>query len=196
METSFYAILPLFYATSPKNGGLGLTPAQIGTLIGPCGFVNGCFQALLFVKIIKRLGPKKTFMLGMSMFALIFGLFPVISILTQKRGMDPLVWCIVALQLGLSIVADLTYGCIFMYITSASPSKRLLGTTNGLGQVTVAISRACGPTLATTLFAASLTHNWLAGYAVYLILVCMVFVALYVANLLPNETWPRADEDY
>lgn len=194
METSLYAILPLFYATSPQNGGMGLTPAQIGTLMGPCGFINGVFQALLFVKIVKRLGPKKTFMLGMSMFALIFALFPVISQLTLTTGKTPLVWSIVVLQLGLTIVADVTYGCIFMYITSAAPSKSLLGTTNGLGQVTVAISRACGPTLATTLFAASLTHNWLYGYAVYFVLICAVLVALCVANLLPKETWPRADD--
>ncbi len=82
-----------------------------------------------------------------------------------------------------------------MYITSAAPSKRSLGATNGLGQVTAAVNRAIGPAASTSLFAALLTHNWLGGYAVYLILVIGVLASLRVANYLPDETWPTDDDE-
>lgn len=196
MDIAFNAVQPLFFATPVDLGGLGLSPREIGALIGSCGFVNGFFQLFFFAKIVKRLGTKKTFMLGISMFVLMFAIFPVISQFALRLGKESFwVWLCVVLQLGMAVVGDLAYGCIFMYITSASPTKRSLGTTNGLGQVTAAVNRAIGPAASTSLFAASLTHNWLGGYAVYLILTLGVLGALCVANYLPHDTWPQDDDE-
>jgi len=196
MDIVLSVIQPLFYATSVRLGGLGLSPHEIGALMGSCGFVNGFFQAFFFAKIVRRLGPKNTFMLGTGMFVLMFSTFPVISQLAIRLGkVSVWVWFFVILQLGMVIVIDLAFGCIFMYITSASPGKRSLGATNGLGQVAASVSRAIGPAASASLFAASLTHNWLGGYAVYLILTLGVLASLFVANYLPNETWPIDDDD-
>lgn len=84
-------------------------------------------------------------------------------------------------------------GCIFMFVTTAAPNRRSLGTTNGVAQVVAALLRAVGPASATSLFALSLEHNWLGGGAVYVVLILLACVLWLVAIPLPYEPWPRSD---
>lgn len=44
--------------------------------------------------------------------------------------------------------ADCGIGCIYIYITAASPNKRSLGTTNGLALTLVSIGRMLAPAVA------------------------------------------------
>jgi MFS family permease len=82
---------------------------------------------------------------------------------------------------------------IFIFISSAAPNKRSLGATNGMGQTVVSILRAIGPSVSTSLFAFSLEHDWLGGYAVYLILFVISGLSLKLAARLPKEPWLRND---
>lgn len=85
-------------------------------------------------------------------------------------------------------------GVIFMYVSTAAPNKRSLGATNGIAQLAAAIVRSIGPASATSLFALSVEHNWMGGYAVYAILMGLASLTLVVANRLPREVWPRHDD--
>lgn len=194
LEIAYLAILPLFYTTPIELGGLGQSPAHIGTIMGSFGIANGIFQGLLFAKIVGRVGPKRLFMVGMSLFPVLFALFPVISFVARRQGISPLVWVLVGVQLAVQVIMDCCYGCIFMFVTSSAPNKRSLGTTNGIGQVLAAIARAIGPATATSLFAVSIERNWLGGNAVYLILAVVSSMALFVSNLLPSQMWYRDDD--
>jgi hypothetical protein len=78
---------------------------------------------------------------------------------------------------------------MFMYISSASPNKRSLGTTNGIAQMMVSIQRTIGPAAATSLFAFSLDNNVLGGNFVYVMMLGIVWVGLGVAVQLPKNTW-------
>ncbi|KAI0073875.1 MFS general substrate transporter [Panus rudis PR-1116 ss-1] len=194
-DIAFFAILPLFYATPLSLGGLQLSPAEIGIVMGLFGLVNGSFQACFFARLVDWLGPKRMYMTGMSAFPFIFALFPVISEVAKSRGISPVVWALVALQLVIATIMDCSYGTIFMYVTSAAPNKKSLGATNGLGQVIASVLRAVGPATATSLFAISMERNWLGGYAVFLILAIAATLALYICNMLPSETWHRDEDD-
>src|SRR6185369_2726110 len=58
---------------------------------------------------------------------------------------------------------------VMIFITASAPTKGSLGATNGLAQMSVSVSRAFGPGMATSLFSFSAECNLLGGYAVYVI---------------------------
>lgn len=86
-------------------------------------------------------------------------------------------------------------GSIFMYVTASAPDRRSLGATNGLSQATVSIARAVGPVMASSLYSVSVQHNLLGGYAVYAIMFVLSCFAVLLAQYLPAEAWPEAEDD-
>jgi hypothetical protein len=78
-----------------------------------------------------------------------------------------------------------------MYLSSAAPNKRSLGTTNGLATSVASVQRTIAPAVADWIFAFSIEKNVLGGNFVYLVLLALVGVALYVAAQLPKNMWKR-----
>ncbi|KZT01929.1 MFS general substrate transporter [Laetiporus sulphureus 93-53] len=189
LEIAYRATQPLFYSTPIELGGLGFSPATIGALLGTWGVMNGSVQALFFAPVVRRWGPKRVFMAGMSTFVPLFSLFPLINALAFRTGMTPAVWGVVFLQLTVSIVMDMSFGCILMFVTTCAPNRRSLGATNGVAQVAGSVVRAVGPAFATSTYALSLEQNWLGGYGVYLILIVIACALFTVTFPLPYETW-------
>ncbi|KAI0926214.1 hypothetical protein AcW1_008437 [Taiwanofungus camphoratus] len=194
LDIAYRAIQPLFFSTPIELGGLGLTPATIGAVLGTFGLMNGAFQASFFAKVVRRWGPKRVLVAGMASFLPIFLLFPMINAIAKEAGRTtPLVWAAVVFQLAVSVIMDMSYGCVFIFITSSAPNKRSLGATNGIAQLVAALVRALGPASATSLFAVSLEHNWLGGYGVYAILMAVSCALLSVSMPLPREAWTKND---
>lgn len=111
LDIALFALIPLFYSTPISLGGLGFPPSTIGYCIGAFGLFNGLFQAVFFNKIVKLLGSRMVFMMAMSVFAPLFGLFPVIGYLVRREmSMSWEVWAVVALQLCLLVIMDMGYG--------------------------------------------------------------------------------------
>lgn len=82
-----------------------------------------------------------------------------------------------------------------MFITTAAPNKRSLGSTNGLAQTTVSFARAVGPALTASMFSFSVQYNVLGGYAVYVSLVSMAMSAQFLAARLPDNGWKDRSDD-
>ncbi|KAH9010558.1 hypothetical protein EDB84DRAFT_1542586 [Lactarius hengduanensis] len=97
-------------------------------------------------------------------------------------------WPLIALQLLSRSASDMGFGAVFMLISSAVPSKRPLGATNGLAQTVVSIRRALGPAPAVSLFALSLQNNILDGHLAYVVLLSFVGVAPCATIQLPRDT--------
>lgn len=89
--------------------------------------------------------------------------------------------------MGLAVVTDMAFSSILMYITTSAPSRRSLGALNGLAQTTASIVRAIGPASATSMFAYSLQHELLGGYAVYVAMIAITIVTMKLASALPEE---------
>ncbi|KAI0058970.1 MFS general substrate transporter [Artomyces pyxidatus] len=195
VEIALSALLPLFYSTPIELGGLGLTPAFIGICMGVFGLLNGCLQFLFFARAVHRFGPKRVFVFGMSMFIPIFSMFPLANALARQGGLSLLVWAVVFMQLVLMVVMDMSYGCVFMYISTASPNKRSLGATNGLAQTLISVQRAIGPAISTSLFAFSLQKNIMGGNFVYVVLIGIALLSLLLAAQLPRGTWKSEEEN-
>lgn len=188
IEMMFLALYPLFMSTPVELGGLGCSPAVIGYVLGGLGAYIGVFQLLFFAKFVRRFGERQVLINGVSIYMLYTLLFPLISVLARYRGVTWIVWSLLAFTLSLRALSDMCFGCLFIYITAASP-KNSLGAANGLSQTTVSIARAIGPGLATSLFALSLDKNLLGGYAVYAIIFVFTCVSLLLAIRLPRKIW-------
>ena len=79
LEIALCALLPIFLASSPIVGGLGLSPPSIGTVLGGLGLLNGFIQILFFVPAHEFLGTRLLYTVGVAVFAAIYGLMPLIS---------------------------------------------------------------------------------------------------------------------
>ncbi|KXN84876.1 hypothetical protein AN958_12006 [Leucoagaricus sp. SymC.cos] len=188
------ALLPLFFAMPVEIGGLNFSPPTIGYLWGGYGAATGIFNILFFAKILRRFGEKRVFFVGMTAFTPCYMLMPIMSLCARNAGVGPLVWALVILELALMVLMDMSYGCIFMFVTASSPNKRSLGATNGLSQMTVSIARAIGPALSTSLFSYSVQNNILGGYGVYLLMIILSLLSLVVATMLPTRVWEENDD--
>ncbi|KAH9902985.1 MFS general substrate transporter [Cubamyces lactineus] len=195
LEIAYRAVQPLFFSTPVELGGLGLPPSTIGIILGSFGVMDGIFQALFFAKCVGWWGQKRVFQLGMSMFVPLFLLYPLMNIVARSAGTSPMLWALVVLQLAISVIMDMAYGCCFMFVTSAAPNRNALGATNGMAQLAASVVRAIGPAGSTSLFALSIDRWWLQGYGVYAIFTVLSCVLMLVGLPLPRNGWDSVDND-
>ncbi|KAI9437152.1 MFS general substrate transporter [Lactarius indigo] len=177
------ALIPLVWSTSVESGGLGMSPASIGLWISGYGITNGVFQFVAFPHFVGRFGPWHVFIACIVLFLPVYIMFPLESLASRhsSRTLDLTAGLLMILQLSAETFANMGFGVIFMYISSAAPNKRSLGATNGAAQTMVSIQRAIGPAAATSLFAFSLENNILGGKFVYVVLLALVWVGLGLA---------------
>ncbi|PFH46778.1 hypothetical protein AMATHDRAFT_153861 [Amanita thiersii Skay4041] len=193
LEINLVALIPLFMAIPQSIGGMGASPAVIGIVLGSYGAFLGISQILFFAKIVRRFGERSMFITAMSMYPIIFVLFPTLSMISKNHGPTWLVWTLLIIMHLLMGIMDMGFGCILIYVTAASPNKRSLGATNGLSQTTVSIARAVGPAMATSLLSLSIEKDLLGGYAVYAILFVCSCLALPLATRLPRKVWEEKE---
>ncbi|KAM6490826.1 Major facilitator superfamily domain containing protein [Amanita muscaria] len=187
MEIAFISLLPLLMSTPVEFSDLGCSPAIIGYVLGALGAYVGV--------LVRRFGERRIFIMGVLTMAINSLLLPLISSITRKNGVTWVVWCLLAFVLALKAVLDMSFGCIFVYVNTSSPSKSSLGATNGVAQTMVSFARAIGPGLATSLFALSFEKNLLGGYAVYAVLFLFSWISpLFAVRLPPQlEVWDEKD---
>jgi hypothetical protein len=208
VDIAYRATQPLFFSTPIGGGGLGLDPPSIGKILASFGALNGIFQVTCFARAHSLWGTKKLFVGGLCCAIPMFALFPVMNALARAYGVGPIVYSVVALQvvfsLGLSSCYGMTScllamqyrranlgftGCIFIYISAASPNRASLGATNGIAQLLVSIVRAVGPATTTTLFSLSLAEGYMGGGLVYVVLLAVSLVVVTFGTTLPPEVW-------
>ncbi|KAF7312036.1 Major facilitator superfamily multidrug-resistance DHA1 sub-family [Mycena indigotica] len=189
LNTSLAALIPLFLTMPIGVGGLGLDPPQIGLILSAYGVATGCFNLLFFARLVRWVGEKRTFMIGMSTNFFVFLLFPIMNLLAKANG--ELWWGIYALigcLLLSGAIMDISFSSIFIFVIASSP-KSSRGTVNGLSQTSVSIARAIGPALGTSLFSISVQKNLLGGYFVYAVFFVLSCGAMWLAGRLPEEVW-------
>ncbi|KAG1785984.1 MFS general substrate transporter [Suillus plorans] len=192
LDISRRALVPLFFSTPTYLGGLGFEPSSIGSWLALFGIMDGVLQALLFAKLVDRLGPKRLFSVSVSSYALLMVVLPIMSWLVRARGgVDHAVTFALLCQLVLSAICSMGLGTLLMFMRASAPTKNTLGAINGLGQTSASVARAIGPALATSLFAASKEYNLLGGNAVFVILFMVAIVQSWLGSQLPDKLQDR-----
>ncbi|QRV75725.1 major facilitator superfamily transporter [Ceratobasidium sp. AG-Ba] len=185
-DITYLGIIPVMFAASVQNGGLGLNPRSIGLILGLQGVVTGIVQVFCFAPIHRRFGSKRTFVAGLTAYMCLTLSLPVMNALA-RRGIWWAVWLVMGIHLGLSCPAFMAFGCMTIFVISAATSKSSLGTLNGASQTTISICRAIGPATATSLFAFSIERQVLGGYFVYAVLTCINIGGLVASRWLKEE---------
>jgi len=181
------AIQPLFLAMPVNIGGLDLPPRNVGYILGTYGIANSICQLVMLGRLVRRFGVKAVFVTSISAFIPIYALSPIMNLLVRRNGFSSFVWVVLCCQLSASLVMELGYGCVYMYITAASPNKRSLGATNGLAQTLVSIGRILTPILASSLLSFSIQYHILWGYAAYIALIFLAIGGIGLASQLPTR---------
>ncbi|OAX33305.1 MFS transporter [Rhizopogon vinicolor AM-OR11-026] len=187
LDTAMLTLQPLFYSTPIELGGLGFDPVTIGFWMGSFGIVNGVLQTIIFAPLVHRYGPKSAFQFSIACFIPIFSLPPITNIIARQYGINWLVYSLLTFSLILTVLMHMAFSSILIHITAAAPNKRSLGATNGLAQTAASIVRTFGPAASTSMFAYSLQHKLLGGYAVYVVLVTMSVFSLMLSAKLPES---------
>ncbi|KAF8840251.1 MFS transporter [Paxillus ammoniavirescens] len=182
-----WALQPLVYSTPIEFGGLGFTPMTIGLYMSGFGAANGLIQAFYFAPLVNRLGLKTLLRMGHASFIPIFGIIAIVSWVAKLWGISWVVWVLLGCQLILTILMDMSFTCILMYITAAAPNQRSLGALNGLAQTTASIVRVIGPASSMSLFAYSIQHNFMGGYGAYFVIILMVIATAPLCAMLPDN---------
>ncbi|KAI9454533.1 MFS general substrate transporter [Lactarius psammicola] len=170
VDIAYRAMQPLFFSTPVSNGGLGLAPPAIGRILTYFGILNAIFQLSLLRAHPRTIGHEEAVLPWHGPY-----------------GVGWTVYLSVAIQIAFALGVNSSYGCIFIYISAASPNRASLGATNGLAQLLVSIMRAIGPVAATSLFSLSLAEGYLGGGMVYIVLLGISMVSIAFAIALPRQ---------
>ncbi|KAF9513234.1 hypothetical protein BS47DRAFT_1459060 [Hydnum rufescens UP504] len=160
VNIAFSVLQPLFLSTPIQHGGLGLHPTRIGYILAAQGVLAGSAVLFASARLEQKLRVKTVFTISMASFAILLGAFPVMNAFARvddRIGWQ--VWVVLAVQLLFFGLVNIGYGCIFILVTKASPSRSCLGAVNGCAQTAASLMRAIGPASTTALFAVSVEKN-------------------------------------
>ena len=110
LDVALLALHPLFFATSIRLGGLGMSPATIGLCLGGFGLLDGVAHGLFFPKVIRRVGLKKLFLTSVFLFIPMFATFPVVNHFARKWGLSPAVWGLIVFHFMISCATEMAFG--------------------------------------------------------------------------------------
>ena len=110
MDVGYRAVQPLFFSTPISLGGLGLPVVSIGQILFAAGVTSAIFMLCFFSRIHDRWGPKVAYITGVACLIPCFALFPIANLLARNRGMDPLVWVVIGVQVLLSVGTSMSFG--------------------------------------------------------------------------------------
>ncbi|KAF8207056.1 major facilitator superfamily domain-containing protein [Mycena galopus ATCC 62051] len=181
------ALIPLFYSTPLRFGGLGLKPHHIGLILGTAGICNAVAQAFVGGRVIRRYGPRTMFISAFCGMVFAFAMYPLVAFLAQRAGrVDALVVIALACQLSSNFVIYMGYASTMLFIMDAAPSRASLGSVNGLAQMAGTVFRSIAPSFSSSLFALSAEHQIAGGNFVYIVLVVATLGAVRCSLLLPR----------
>ncbi|KAG9118716.1 hypothetical protein FRC07_006640 [Ceratobasidium sp. 392] len=110
--------------------GIGFDSAEIGGALALSGIFGTLIAVIVFPPLERRVGTTVLFKVGMML--------QVVSIFTFPLGHS-------IAEAG----AGMVFVCNMILVTRSAPSRRALGTVNGLAQMVASASRAVGPAFAT-----------------------------------------------
>jgi MFS family permease len=163
---AFEQLLPVFFSMPESNqepvlpfkfsGGFALSTKTIGLILSCQGFLQMIVQLFLFPVINRRYGSLRTFRYVVMGYPLLYFLVPYLSLVPQTLRYPAiffiLVWKVTA--------QSLSYPSTAIMLVNAAPSKKVLGTLNGIAASSASLARTIGPIMAGVLQAAGLRMGY------------------------------------
>ncbi|KAI2629309.1 MFS general substrate transporter [Hypomontagnella submonticulosa] len=191
---AYTAVVPLFWFTSPANGGFGFTPLQISLAMGLTGLSQAIWLLLVFPPLQHRLGTNGVLRACGVAYPFFLGIMPFMNLILYQ-GTDAAritFWVLVPLLLVLGPGVSMAFTGVQLALNDVSPSPAVLGTLNALALTVTSGLRAFSPVLFTSLFAVSVKGHLVWGYLVWLILTIIAAGFTVSTRLLPAAS----EQDY
>ncbi|THV07908.1 MFS general substrate transporter [Dendrothele bispora CBS 962.96] len=168
---SFNVLFVLFSYTpiSPSSGfgGLGFSASKIGFSLAVSGMISTSIQIFMLPFLLKRVKAEKIYGFSMRLWPVAFLGLPILGLIA-RLGAEPVVggglevregstmyvllWVGIGLVLAVARLGGLAYGVSMILVRNHTPNSEVLGTTNGLVQLAMCISRMISPTIVRSVF--------------------------------------------
>jgi len=125
------------------DGGFGLSAKMIGFILSFQGFLQMIAQVIIFPLVSDRFGPLTTFRIAVLGYPLLYLLIPYLALVPQSLRF----LCISLVLLWKVTAQSFSFPAQSIMLANSAPSKRVLGTLNGLAMSAASLARAFGPTV-------------------------------------------------
>ncbi|TGO85283.1 hypothetical protein BPOR_0412g00030 [Botrytis porri] len=181
-EPSYTPHFPLFF-----TGGLGLSPATIGTAIGIIGAMGLMLQFGVYSWVTYRLGVLYAYRYSLVLFPLAYALAPFLALLPTKSESPhaadgSLIWIgICSLLFVMVIGRTFALPSSLILINNCTPHPSVLSTIHGIAQSVSAGSRTLGPLVFSAVYGQGLKKG-MVGMAWWILMIeaCVAFGASWV----------------
>ncbi|KAJ2331203.1 hypothetical protein GGI00_003362 [Coemansia sp. RSA 2681] len=196
-------LYPIFAATDPRDGGLGLDPRSIGLSLGIEGIVVVYLQLVVYPRLERKYGVLYCYRRGLS-FALPYLVsMPFLSIIaahlqtqtgTSSSFMSfeyTAMWVLLMSFMTMRITSNvLAYTSINLMITNMAPSRADLGFMNGTQQLAMSVMRIFAPAVSGILWSWSIKHSLpfpFNSHLVWMLSASLVAIVLWQSYLIPES---------
>ncbi|KAJ2812202.1 hypothetical protein H4S07_001561 [Coemansia furcata] len=165
-------LYPIFAATDPRDGGLGLDPRSIGLSLGVEGIVVVYIQLMVYPRLERKYGVLYCYRRGLS-FAIPYLIsMPFLSMIAyhvQNQAVTSatsvliemvVMWIILMSLMTMRITSSvMAFTSINMMITNMAPTRADLGFMNGTQQLAMSVVRIFAPIVSGSLWSWSIKHS-------------------------------------
>ncbi|CAA7267909.1 unnamed protein product [Cyclocybe aegerita] len=198
LSSAFDVLFVLFCYSPIRSGGLAFDTSEIGFALSASGFLAALLQAFIMPTILRRVNHAVMYHFSMKIWPYLFVALPFLNIIA-RHGVDAgngqlltstiaLLWTGIVLILAFARVAFLSYSVNMLLIKQYAPNSASLGSTAGLVQFCICLSRAIGPAFASSMFALSAEKNLLWGYLWVLVMASIGLAGCLVSRNIVKES--------
>ncbi|KAJ2875904.1 hypothetical protein H4R27_006382 [Coemansia aciculifera] len=194
-------LYPIFAATDPRDGGLGLDPRSIGLSLGIEGIVVVYLQLVVYPRLERKFGVLYCYRRGLSFAIPYLVSMPFLSIIAAhlKTSASSLsmtyeyigMWVILMSLMTMRITSNvMAYTSINMMITNMAPTRADLGFMNGTQQLAMSVMRIFAPAISGILWSWSIKHSLpfpFNSHFVWMISAVLVAIVLWQSYLIPES---------
>ncbi|KAK7440177.1 hypothetical protein VKT23_017120 [Stygiomarasmius scandens] len=202
---SFNVLFVLFSYTPVSLsglGGLGFSASKIGFSLAVSGLISTFIQIFLLPVALRRVEAEKIYTFSMKLWPIAFLGLPVLGLIARMgaevveggglavkegSGVYVLLWIGIGLVLAVARLGGLAYGVSMILVRNNTHNSEVLGTTNGLVQLAMCVSRMISPTIVSSVFALSQEHNLLGGYLWVVVVVMLGLAGVQVTKRIDRD---------
>ncbi|KAI1812788.1 major facilitator superfamily transporter [Poronia punctata] len=193
---AYTAIGPVFWATSPKLGGLGFKPLQISLFMGLTGLSQAIWLLIFFPPLQRRLGTNGVMRACGAAYPFFMLAMPFLNVIRRPgtHASDIIFYIIAPILLSVGPGVSMAFTAVQLALNDVSPSSETLGMLNALALTLSSGVRSFSPALFSSLFAIGVGNQFLYGYFVWVIMVVLALGFTVSTRFLP-EVGEKTAED-
>ncbi|KAJ2888854.1 hypothetical protein IWW38_004870 [Coemansia aciculifera] len=165
-------LYPIFAATDPRDGGLGLDSRSIGWSLGIEGIVVVYIQLVVYPRLERKYGVLYCYRRGLLFAIPYFVAMPFLSIiaahLQSQVGINAssilvekiVMWTLLMTFMTMRITSSvMSFTSINLMVTNMAPTRADLGFMNGTQQLVMSSARIFAPLISGSLWSWSIKHS-------------------------------------